>query len=101
MVSPLGLTVKESWSNLLSLKSGVKRVRDIKPELPDVYMGLISDFDATKFPIEYCSSNLNAYTLSAVQEAIEMSGINVENREDVGVNIGVMNSSMSKVTDIL
>lgn len=66
MVSPLGLNVTSSWNNLLAMKSGLVRVRDFKPEYPDVYMGLIPDFDPKLYQVEYCPSNLNAYTMSAV-----------------------------------
>lgn len=84
------------------MKSGLVRVRERNPELPDVYMGLIpSDFNAKQFSVEYCPSNLNAYTMSAVQEAIADANLAFTDPDMVGVNIGTMNSSMGKVTEIV
>jgi hypothetical protein len=42
-------------------------------------MGLIpKEFDFQKWSVRYCNSNLNAYTMAAVDEAIIDSNINFE-----------------------
>lgn len=47
MVSPLGINLSESWSNLLQMKSGIIRVQSRNPDYPNVNMGLIPEsFDA-------------------------------------------------------
>ena len=57
MISPLGNSVKESWTRLLAKQSGVELVND-------VYFGSIKGFVPMK--IDYCDSNLNQYALAAV-----------------------------------
>ncbi|CAD8080752.1 unnamed protein product [Paramecium primaurelia] len=103
MVSPLGLNVSESWNSLLTGKSGVVKVKDRNKDLPDVYMGLIpQSFDSKPYQVEYCPSNLTSYAMCAAQEAItDSSVLNDCDPDRIGVNIGVMNSSMTKITEII
>lgn len=95
MVSPLGLTVKETWENVLAGKSGVSEV---------------TAFDATHFPVRISASvrgfdplryDISAkdqrkmdlfiqYGLAAAIEAIQDAGLapNPSNPSRIGVSIG-------------
>lgn len=94
MVSPVGLTVKESWANILAGNSGI---------------GPITHFDVAAFPVRFGGSVWNFdptlyipakdvkkmdpfihYGIAAAQEAIADAGLEVteENAEHMGVAIG-------------
>lgn len=94
MVSPLGLTVGDTWQALIDGKSGVREV---------------STFDATGFPVTICANVQNfdpslyleykearktetfiQYAVAAASQAVADSGlvINEENATRVGVSIG-------------
>ncbi len=94
MVGPVGLTVKESWTNILAGKSGI---------------GLLTHFDTSDFAVRFGGSVWNFdvthymsakdarrmdpfihYGIAAGKEAIEDSGLVVtkENAERIGVMIG-------------
>ena len=94
MVSPVGLSVKESWENILAGKSGI---------------GLITHFDTSDFAVRFGGSVWNFdvsnymsakdarrmdpfihYGIAAAKEAIEDSGLTVteENAERIGVMVG-------------
>lgn len=94
MVGPVGLTVKESWENILAGKSGI---------------GAIAHFDVSAFPTRFGGSVWNFdpanyipakdvkkmdpfihYGIAAAKEAIADAGLEVieENAERIGVAIG-------------
>jgi 3-oxoacyl-[acyl-carrier-protein] synthase II len=95
MVSPLGINAKASWNSLLEGRSGLVRIleRSSNPNFPDVYMGLIpKEFDFEAWKVKYCNSNLNAYTMAAVEEALVDSGVNldkVDRRNCVSENLSM------------
>ena len=94
MVTPLGLTVTDTWSALLASKSGVRTV---------------SAFDVSQFPVKICAALKNfdpllylepkearkteafiQFAIAAAAQAVSDSGlvINDENSRRVGVSIG-------------
>jgi len=103
MVTPLGLTVMDTWSALLAGKSGVRT---------------ISTFDTSQFPVKICSDIKNfdpalyfdpkearktetfiQYGFAAATQAVTDSGliINEENATRVGVSIGAGIGGLSSI----
>ncbi len=94
MVSPLGLTVADTWKKVLAGQSGIHRFKDpAYDDYPVRFGGLLLDFD----PALYLSSKevrkfdaFIHYAMAASMEAIKDSGIQVteENADRIGVAIG-------------
>ena len=93
-VTPVGLSVKESWENILAGKSGIAPLTlfDVS-EFPVRFGGSIKDFDITTIIPRKEAKKMDMfihYGLAAGKEAIEDSGLVVteENAERIGVAIG-------------
>jgi 3-oxoacyl-[acyl-carrier-protein] synthase II len=93
-VTPVGLSVKESWENILAGKSGIAPLTlfDVS-EYPVRFGGSIKDFDITTIIPRKEAKKMDTfihYGLAAGKEAIEDSGIVVteDNAERIGVAIG-------------
>lgn len=93
-VTPVGLSVKESWENILAGKSGIAplTVFDVS-EFPVRFGGSIKNFDVTTVISRKDAKKMDTfihYGLAAGKEAIEDSGIVVteQNAERIGVAIG-------------
>ncbi len=93
-VTPVGLSVKESWENILAGKSGIAplTVFDVS-EFPVRFGGSIKNFDVTTVIPRKDAKKMDTfihYGLAAGKEAIEDSGIVVteQNAERIGVAIG-------------
>jgi 3-oxoacyl-[acyl-carrier-protein] synthase II len=93
-VTPVGLSVKESWENILAGKSGIAPVTlfDVS-EFPVRFGGSVKDFDITTIISRKEAKKMDPfihYGLAAGKEAIEDSGLVVteENAERIGVAIG-------------
>jgi len=103
MVTPLGLTVTDTWNALLASKSGVRAV---------------STFDASQFPVTICADIKNfdpllyldpkdarktevfiQYAVAAASQAVVDSGlvISEENARRVGVSIGAGIGGLSSI----
>jgi len=93
-VTPVGLSVKESWENILAGKSGIVPLTlfDMS-EFPVKFGGSIKDFDVSTIIPRKEAKKMDTfihYGLAAGKEAIEDSGLVVteENAERIGVAIG-------------
>jgi len=93
-ITPVGLSVKESWENILAGKSGIVPLTlfDMS-EFPVRFGGSIKNFDITTIIPRKEAKKMDTfihYGLAAGKEAIEDSGIVVteENAERIGVAIG-------------
>ena len=93
-VTPVGLSVKESWENILAGKSGIAPLSlfDVA-EYPVRFGGSVKDFDITTIIPRKEAKKMDTfihYGLAAGKEAIEDSGLVVteENAERIGVAIG-------------
>ncbi|EAR96536.1 3-oxoacyl-(acyl carrier) synthase II (macronuclear) [Tetrahymena thermophila SB210] len=124
-VSPIGLNASSSWESLIAGKSGIistsEYVKKIQQNDPtnklanpdywplDTYVAAVPDgFDnLKKWKVAFSTNNTNSYAMAAANEAIEDSGIQIllQNNESLqnqaGVNIGVMSSNISKLTEIV
>lgn len=94
MVSPVGLTVKESWENILAGKSGIAPITHFDvSEFSTRFGGSVKDFDVSKYISSKDAKKMDPfihYGIAASKEAIEDSGLEVteENAERIGVAIG-------------
>tara|TARA_R110002050_G_scaffold1244_4_gene8623 strand:+ start:57308 stop:58549 length:1242 start_codon:yes stop_codon:yes gene_type:complete len=93
-VTPVGLSVKESWENILAGKSGIVPITSFDvSEFPVRFGGSVKDFDITTIIPRKEAKKMDTfihYGLAAGKEAIEDSGLVVteENSERIGVAIG-------------
>jgi 3-oxoacyl-[acyl-carrier-protein] synthase II len=96
-VTPLGLNVKDSWANILSSKTGIKKINSFNTErLSSKIAGLIdvseNGFNPQNFisPKEIKKMDLFIqYAIGAAVEAVEDSGWLPTNQEDLD-NTGVL-----------
>jgi len=94
VVTPVGLSVKESWENILAGKSGIAPITLFDAsEFPVRFGGSIKNFDITSSIPRKEAKKMDTfihYGLAAGKEAIEDSGIVVteQNAERIGVAIG-------------
>lgn len=93
-VTPVGLSVKESWDNILAGKSGIAPLTIFDASDFSVrFGGSIKDFDVTTVMSRKEAKKMDIfihYGIAAGKEAIEDSGIEVtdENAERIGIAIG-------------
>ena len=92
LISPLGNSVHESWSNCIKGISGIsKNIVDLEG-IPVKVGGRVKDFDPTQFIDSKDVRRLDTfvqYGVSAGIQAIEDAGIgNNINKDRVGLNIG-------------
>ena len=94
MVSPVGLTVKESWANILAGNSGIGPIAHFDVSaFPVRFGGSVWNFDATQYISAKDVKKMDPfihYGLAAAKEAITDAGLEVtaENAERIGVAIG-------------
>lgn len=93
-VTPVGLSVKESWENILAGKSGIAplTIFDVT-DFPVRFGGSIKNFDITTVIPRKDAKKMDTfihYGIAAGKEAIEDSGIEIteQNAERIGVAIG-------------
>jgi 3-oxoacyl-[acyl-carrier-protein] synthase II len=93
-VTPVGLSVKESWENILAGKSGIAPLTlfDVS-EYPVRFGGSVKNFDITTIIPRKEAKKMDTfihYGIAAGKEAIEDSGLVVteQNAERIGVAIG-------------
>ena len=92
LISPLGNSVKESWSNCIKGYSGISNnIVDLE-DMPIKVGGRIRDFDPTQYIDSKDIRRLDTfvqYGVSAGIQAIEDAGLdNNVNKDRVGLNIG-------------
>ncbi|MBI2620263.1 MAG: beta-ketoacyl-ACP synthase II [Ignavibacteriales bacterium] len=94
MVSPLGLTTKESWGNCLQGRSGIDRITRFDPEAyPTRIAGEVKGFDGRKYMDGKDAGRYDIvfhYSWAATQEAVQESKLEITpgNAERVGIIIG-------------
>jgi 3-oxoacyl-[acyl-carrier-protein] synthase II len=102
LLTPLGVTANESWDNVISSKSGVKKIPDsmfLTDDLRCKIAGIInlegdSAFDIEKFIDSKEAKKMDKfihYAIAAAEEAILDAGLNKltdTSKDDVGVLIG-------------
>lgn len=93
-VSPVGLNVPESWSNILAGRSGIGPLTHFDvTDFPVRFGGSVTGFDVEKYLSVKDARKMDAfvhYGIAAAQEAIEDSGLKItdDNAETIGVAIG-------------
>jgi 3-oxoacyl-[acyl-carrier-protein] synthase II len=94
IVSPVGNSVEESWSNILAGKSGINLLTNLETEGQSVkFGGSVKNFEITDYLKPKDAKKMDAfihYGMAAGIQAIEDSGIEIteENAERIGVAIG-------------
>jgi len=94
MVTPIGLTVRDNWQNILACKSGIGRLTKFDiPGFPVSIAGEVKDFDPADFierkEIKKMDSFIH-YAIAASEEAMVDSGLVADeaNSGRIGVIIG-------------
>jgi len=94
MVGPVGLTVKESWDNILAGKSGIAPITHFDvSEFSVRFGGSVHGFDVTNYISAKEARKMDPfihYGIAAAKEAIEDSGLEVTeaNADRIGVMVG-------------
>lgn len=94
MVSPVGLTVKESWGNILAGKSGIAPITHFDTTgFSTTFGGSVKDFDVSNYLSPKDAKKMDPfihYGIAASMEAIQDSGLEVTeaNAERIGVAVG-------------
>ncbi len=94
IISPVGNTVEQAWSNILAGKSGISRITRFDSSAFSCQIaGEVKGFDVTEYISAKEARRMDIfihYGLAAGVQAIKDSGIVVtpENAERIGVNIG-------------
>ena len=94
IVSPVGNTVHEAWSNILAGKSGVGRVTRFDPSrIASKVAGEVKNFDVSQYLSPKEARRMDTfihYGIAAGMQAWRDSGMQItpENAEQVGVNFG-------------
>ncbi len=94
MVSPVGLTVKESWECVLAGKSGISTITHFDTAgFSTRFGGSVKGFDVTNYMTLKDARKMDPfihYGMAATMEALEDSGLEItdENATRIGVSIG-------------
>ncbi|WP_303905857.1 beta-ketoacyl-ACP synthase II [Thiohalomonas denitrificans] len=94
MVSPVGLSVKESWENIVAGKSGIGPIEHFDVSAFSTrFGGSVRGFDITQYLSPKDAKKMDPfihYGIAAAAEAMADSGLEVtgENAERIGVSIG-------------
>lgn len=94
MVSPVGLSVSESWENILAGKGGIGPITHMDVSAFSTrFGGSVKNFDPTNYITAKDVKKMDPfihYGIAAAKEAIEDSGIEVteQNAARIGVSIG-------------
>lgn len=93
-VSPVGLTVEESWEAVVAGKSGIAKITDFDiSSFPSQIAGQVKGFDVKQYLSAKDAKKMDPfihYGIAAATQAIEDSGLEVTdaNAERIGVAIG-------------
>ena len=94
MVSPVGLSVKESWENILAGKSGIAPITHFDTTgFSTTFGGSVKNFDVTNYISAKDAKKMDPfihYGIAASMEAFKDSGLEVteQNAERIGVAVG-------------
>jgi 3-oxoacyl-[acyl-carrier-protein] synthase II len=94
MVSPVGLSVKESWDNILAGKSGIAPITHFDTTgFATTFGGSVKNFDVSAYISAKDAKKMDPfihYGIAASMEAIKDSGLEVteQNAERIGVAVG-------------
>jgi 3-oxoacyl-[acyl-carrier-protein] synthase II len=94
MISPLGLTVEDTWSAILAGKSSIRRIEHFDPSDINCHIcSTVKDFDPTVYMSEKDARKRDyfiQYGIAAAVQAITDSGLEVtdSNADRIGVAIG-------------
>ena len=94
IISPVGNTVTEAWSNILAGKSGISRITRFDPSAFSAQIaGEVRGFDVTQYMSAKEARRMDTFIhfgMAAATQALRDSGLQVtpENAERIGVNIG-------------
>lgn len=94
MVSPVGLSVSESWENVLNGRSGIAPIEIFDTSsFPTRFGGAVKNFDVTRYVAEKEAKKMDLfihYGMAAGSQAWEDCGLAVDesNAERIGVAIG-------------
>ncbi|MES2365100.1 MAG: beta-ketoacyl-ACP synthase II [Pseudomonadota bacterium] len=94
IVSPVGIGLQESWSNILAGKSGITRISRFDPAAFACQIaGDVKNFDVAQYLNPKDARRMDVfiqYGMVAAIEAVKDAGLEVteENAERIGVNIG-------------
>ena len=94
LLSPVGGTVQESWSNILDGKSGIGPITRFDTEgFPSNFGGAVKNFDVNDYMSPKDAKKMDPfihYGIAAGMQALDDSGLEVtdENAERIGVAIG-------------
>jgi 3-oxoacyl-[acyl-carrier-protein] synthase II len=94
IVSPVGNTVQQAWSNIVAGKSGIGRITRFDPaRLASRIAGEVKDFDVSQYLSPKEARRMDTfihYGIAAGLQAWRDSGMQItpENAEQVGVNFG-------------
>ncbi len=94
MVSPVGLSVKESWENILAGKSGIAPITHFDTTgFSTTFGGSVKNFDVSNYLTPKDAKKMDPfihYGIAASMEAIKDSGLEVTdaNAERIGVAVG-------------
>ncbi len=94
MLSPVGLSVKESWENILAGKSGIAPITHFDTTgFSTTFGGSVKGFDVSDYLSPKDAKKMDPfihYGIAAAKEAIEDAGLEVtdENAERIGVAVG-------------
>lgn len=94
IVSPVGNTVQQAWSNIMAGKSGIGRITRFDPaRLASRIAGEVKDFDVAQYLSPKEARRMDTfihYGIAAGLQAWRDSGMQItpENAEQVGVNFG-------------
>ena len=105
-ISPLGVSSKDLWNNLIHGKSGIKLIENFDTENFNVKIaGEITDFDPLTFFEHKESRKLDRYTMFAMiaaDQAIKSSGLDSSNVGVIlGTGVGGMNTLEEEQSKLL
>jgi len=105
-ISPLGVSSKDLWNNLIHGKSGIKLIKSFDTENFNVKIaGEITDFDPLTFFEHKESRKLDRYTMFAMiaaDQAIKSSGLDSSNVGVIlGTGVGGMHTLEEEQTKLL
>ena len=94
IISPVGLSVDESWANILAGNSGVRPITSFDvSEFPVRFGGTIEGFDVTEYMSKKDARKMDTfihYGVAAGTQALHDAGLEVteQNAERIGVSVG-------------
>ncbi|MCX7123173.1 MAG: beta-ketoacyl-ACP synthase II [Gammaproteobacteria bacterium] len=107
MVCPVGLSVSETWKNIIAGQSGIATIPEFSPEdYPVTFAGRVKDFDPTVYmPIKDVKKMdiCIQYGFAAGVQAFEDAGLVVteDNADRIGIAIGSGIGGLTNIEDTM